>query len=98
MTIDSRVIYTAEYTCRFLPIVLLALVFNLSNLLGFTYVPTSLSSLRRALTCRYADRDAQRRWASNIASSGNLLGFGMGGLGGQLVGGMVRNSFGRLVR
>nr|ODN87532.1 cytoplasmic protein [Cryptococcus depauperatus CBS 7841] len=65
----------------FLPIVFLALVFNFSNLLGFTY----------------ADRDAQRRWASGVASSGNLLGFGFGGIGGQLVGGMVKNSLGRML-
>jgi hypothetical protein len=61
-----------------LPIVLLALVFNLSNVVGFTY----------------ADRDAQRRWASKNAS---LLG-NFGGLGGQLAAGMVRNSVGRLFR
>ncbi|KAK6905949.1 hypothetical protein I203_106784 [Kwoniella mangroviensis CBS 8507] len=69
-----------KFNVSFLPIVLLALVFNLSNLLGFTY----------------ADRDAQRRWANGIASSGNLMGFGFGGIGGQLVGGMVKNSLGRV--
>ena len=61
---------------------LLALVFNLSNLLGFTY----------------ADRDAQKRWANSAFSSGNILGFGFGGIGGQLVGGMVKNSLGRVLR
>ena len=71
-----------KFNVSFLPIVLLALVFNVSNLLGFTY----------------ADRDAQRRWASAAAGSGNLLGFGVGGFGGQLVGGMVRNSIGRVFR
>ncbi|WVW82560.1 hypothetical protein I302_104571 [Kwoniella bestiolae CBS 10118] len=69
-----------KFNVSFLPIVLLALVFNLSNLLGFTY----------------ADRDAQQRWASGIASSGNILGFGFGGIGGQLVGGVVKNSLGRV--
>ncbi|KAK8866147.1 hypothetical protein IAR55_001298 [Kwoniella newhampshirensis] len=70
-----------KFNISFLPIVILALVFNLSNVLGFTY----------------ADRDAQRRWASGVASSGNLLGFGFGGIGGQLVGGMVKNSLGRVL-
>ena len=32
-----------------------------------------------------------RHWASSVAASGNLLGFGFGGIGGQLVGGIVRN-------
>lgn len=68
-------------TFSFLPIVLLALVFNLSNVLGFTY----------------ADRDAQRRWASSIASNGNVLGFGFGGIGGQLVGGALRSGLGRVL-
>ncbi|WRT64379.1 uncharacterized protein IL334_001311 [Kwoniella shivajii] len=70
-----------KFNVSFLPIVLLALVFNLSNLLGFTY----------------ADRDAQKRFASGIASSGNLLGFGFGGIGGQLVGGMMKNTLGRVL-
>ncbi|WWC66169.1 uncharacterized protein I206_100070 [Kwoniella pini CBS 10737] len=70
-----------KFNVSFLPIVLLALVFNLSNLLGFTY----------------ADRDAQKRWANGIAASGNLMGFGLGGIGGQLVGGMVKNSLGRML-
>ncbi|KAK4687677.1 hypothetical protein P7C73_g2444, partial [Tremellales sp. Uapishka_1] len=49
------------------------------------------------VTCRYADRDAQTRWASSIAANGNLLGFGFGGIGGQLVGGIVRNGLGRML-
>ncbi|ODN92022.1 cytoplasmic protein [Cryptococcus wingfieldii CBS 7118] len=68
-----------KFSVSFLPIVALALVFNLSNLVGFTY----------------ADRDAQKRWASGIAS-GNLFGFGMGGIGGQLVGGAVKNTLGKV--
>ncbi|WVN89157.1 uncharacterized protein L203_104373 [Cryptococcus depauperatus CBS 7841] len=75
------IISILKFNISFLPIVFLALVFNFSNLLGFTY----------------ADRDAQRRWASGVASSGNLLGFGFGGIGGQLVGGMVKNSLGRML-
>ena len=60
---------------------LLALVFNLSNLLGFTcvcYEPTDN---------RYADRDAQRRWSNNL----------FGGIGGQLMGGVIKNSIGRVL-
>ena len=72
--------FTADQR-RFLPIVLLALVFNLSNVLGFTY----------------ADRDAQKQRANSALSSGNILGFGFGGIGGQLVGGLVRNSLGRVL-
>ncbi|ORX37352.1 Golgi apparatus membrane protein TVP23 [Kockovaella imperatae] len=75
------IVSVLKFNVSFLPIVLLALVFNLSNLLGFTY----------------ADRDQQRRWASSAMSTGNILGFGMGGIGGQLVGGMVRNSLGKML-
>ncbi|KAI5123571.1 hypothetical protein M0805_003389 [Coniferiporia weirii] len=44
----------------FLPIVILALVFNITNAVGFTY----------------ADRDAKQRWANNIAASGWGMGLG----------------------
>ncbi|KAL7420825.1 Golgi apparatus membrane protein tvp23 [Cryptotrichosporon argae] len=74
------VVSLLKFNVSFLPIVLLALVFNLSNVVGFTY----------------ADRDAQRRWASSALGSGNVLGFGVGGIGGQIVGGVVRNGLGRL--
>jgi len=70
-----------RFSVSFLPIVILALVFNLTNLLGFSY----------------ADRAAQRQWASNALSSSNLLGFGVGGIGGQLVGNMVRSSISRVL-
>jgi hypothetical protein len=33
-----------------------------------------------------------------VASNGNLLGFGVGGIGGQLVGSMVKGSIGRVFR
>lgn len=68
----------------FLPIVALALVFNFSNALGFTY----------------ADRDARRRWATNAASgfASGIPGLGgLGGLGGQLLGGAVRSGFTRML-
>lgn len=64
-------------TLRFIPIVVLAIVFNLTNAIGFTY----------------ADRDAKQRW-SNAAG-----GWGMGsvgGLGGKLLAGAVKNQVGKL--
>jgi len=44
----------------FIPIVILALVFNIANAVGFTY----------------ADRDAKQRWANSVVSSGWGLGLG----------------------
>ncbi|OAV96554.1 hypothetical protein PTTG_00998 [Puccinia triticina 1-1 BBBD Race 1] len=58
-----------KFNLSFLPIVVLALVFNLTNTIGFTY----------------ADRDSKRKWANELGSSGinGLLGqFGGGLLGG----------------
>lgn len=68
--------------CRYLPIVALALVFNLSNVLGFTY----------------ADRDAKQRWANSAMGSSFGLGSigGLGGqlVGGAMRSGLGR-VFGR---
>lgn len=44
---------TIPSNISFLPIVLLALVFNVTNVVGFTY----------------ADRDSKRKWASGMAAS-----------------------------
>lgn len=81
----SRASYTgvAAHTdgVSFLPIVVLALVFNVTNLVGFSY----------------ADRAAQKQWATGAMANANLLGFGAGGIGGQLVGSMVRSSLGRML-
>ncbi|KAL5535439.1 TVP23 [Sanghuangporus sanghuang] len=92
--IDSRMFWVAIYTFpvlwlvllfisilklnTFLPIVLLALIFNVTNAIGFTY----------------ADRDAKQRWASSMAASG--WNFGLGSIGGQLIGSAVKNSVGRV--
>ncbi|KAI0651784.1 DUF846-domain-containing protein [Trametes meyenii] len=93
--IDSKMFWIAVYTfpllwlallivsflkfnLSFVPIVVLALVFNVTNAIGFTY----------------ADRDAKQKWANNLASSG--WGMGMGGLGGQILTGVVKNSVGRV--
>lgn len=91
--IDSRLFWTALYVfpalwlglffvsllkfnLSFIPIVVLALVFNVTNVIGFTY----------------ADRDSKKRWAQNIVSSS----WSMGGLGGQMLTGVVKNSVGRV--
>ncbi|KAI0639335.1 DUF846-domain-containing protein [Trametes polyzona] len=93
--IDSKMFWIAVYTfpllwlallivsflkfnLSFVPIVVLALVFNVTNAIGFTY----------------ADRDAKQKWANNLASSGWNM--GMGGLGGQILTGVVKNSVGRV--
>ncbi|KAF8633987.1 hypothetical protein AX15_001163 [Amanita polypyramis BW_CC] len=49
-----------KFNISFIPIVALALVFNITNVVGFTY----------------ADRDAKQRWASNVVGSSWSLGFG----------------------
>ncbi|CCO27395.1 Golgi apparatus membrane protein TVP23 [Rhizoctonia solani AG-1 IB] len=92
--IDSKMFWTALYVfpvlwvllfivsllkfnISFVPIVGLALVFNITNVIGFTY----------------ADRDAKQRWASSVAADGWNM--GLGGLGGRILEGAVRNSVGR---
>ncbi|KAI1797815.1 DUF846-domain-containing protein [Ganoderma leucocontextum] len=67
-----------KFNLSFVPIVVLALVFNITNAIGFTY----------------ADRDAKQKWANNLASSGWSM--GMGGIGGQILTGVVKNSVGRV--
>ncbi|KAJ7224500.1 Golgi apparatus membrane protein TVP23 [Mycena pura] len=49
-----------RFKLEFVPIVVLALVFNVTNAIGFTY----------------ADRDAKQRWANSVVSSGWNLGLG----------------------
>lgn len=81
---------------RFLPIVAIAIVFNYSNAIGFTYAwdrwISYLSSMSFWVELTFRDQDAKRRWA-NSATSGL---FSFGGLGGQLLGGMVKNSVSRV--
>ncbi|TFY56406.1 hypothetical protein EVG20_g8935 [Dentipellis fragilis] len=67
-----------KFNLSFVPIVVLALIFNITNAIGFTY----------------ADRDAKQRWARNAASAGWNM--GMGGFGGQILTGVVKNSVGRV--
>lgn len=67
-----------KFNISFALIVVLALVFNLTNAIGFTY----------------ADRDSKQKWASNLALSG--WGMGVGGIGGQILSGVVKNSVGRV--
>ncbi|KAJ7880273.1 Golgi apparatus membrane protein TVP23 [Mycena olivaceomarginata] len=49
-----------RFKLTFVPIVVLALVFNVTNAVGFTY----------------ADRDAKQRWANSVVGSGWSLGLG----------------------
>lgn len=63
---------------RFIPIVILALIFNVTNCIGFSY----------------ADRDAKQRWASGVASAGWNM--GLGGFGGSIMTGVMKNSVGRV--
>jgi len=49
-----------RFKLEFVPIVVLALVFNVTNAIGFTY----------------ADRDAKQRWANSVVTSGWNLGLG----------------------
>jgi len=71
------IVSTIRFNIAFLPIVFLALVFSITNAIGFTY----------------ADRDAKQRWAASVALGGWNM--GLGGLGGQIIGGVVKNSVGR---
>ncbi|CAE6533574.1 unnamed protein product [Rhizoctonia solani] len=61
-----------KFNISFVPIVALALVFNITNVIGFSY----------------ADRDAKQRWASSVAADGWNMGLGgIGGriLGGAVM-------------
>lgn len=92
--VDSKMFWIALYTfpalwlallivsilklsASFIPIVMLALVFNVSNAVGFTY----------------ADRDAKQKWANQLSS-----GWSIGGLGGQVLAGVVKNSVGKVFK
>lgn len=76
---------------------MLALVFNVTNVVGFTYAFVLLF-LRFSLNLTpftyffSSDRDAKKRWANNVVSSN----WSMGGLGGQMLTGVVKNSVGRV--
>lgn len=72
------VVSILRFNISFMPIVILALVFNITNAAGFTY----------------ADREAKRRWADRVAGSGWNM--GVGGLGGKILSGVVKNSVGRM--
>ncbi|KPV78145.1 uncharacterized protein RHOBADRAFT_50653 [Rhodotorula graminis WP1] len=72
-----------KFNISFLPIVMLALVFNVTNTIGYTYGAPGLSlSL---------DRDAKRRWATGMAAQG-MLGQ-MGGIGGSLLSGIATTAY-----
>ncbi|KAG8869030.1 Golgi apparatus membrane protein tvp23 [Tulasnella sp. 331] len=67
-----------KFNISFLPIVGLAIVFNVTNVIGFTY----------------ADRDSKQRWVGSVA--GGSWNSGLGGLGGQILGGVVRSGVSRV--
>ncbi|KAK4706139.1 hypothetical protein P7C70_g78, partial [Phenoliferia sp. Uapishka_3] len=69
-----------KFNVSFLPIVMLALVFNVTNTVGYTY----------------ADRDAKRRWATGMAAGGMLgsLGGVGGSLIGSMAQGAFSKMFG----
>lgn len=46
------------------------------------------------LMCYISDRDAKQRWANSVASAGWNL--GMGGIGGTIMSGVMKNSVGRV--
>jgi hypothetical protein len=48
--------------------------------------------IRLTLSRHVSDRDAKKRWAQNVVSSN----WSMGGLGGQMLTGVVKNSVGRV--
>jgi hypothetical protein len=81
---------------RFIPIVILALIFNVTNVIGFTYAFVFLLPHRSCQTDASvsSDRDAKQRWASQVVSSGWSL--GLGGIGGQILTGAVQKGVGRL--
>ncbi|GAA5898146.1 hypothetical protein JCM8208_000164 [Rhodotorula glutinis] len=69
-----------KFNISFLPIVMLALVFNVTNTIGYTYGAPPLT-----------DRDAKRRWATGMAAQG-MLGQ-MGGIGGSLLSGIASTAY-----
>ena len=75
---------------------MLALVFNVTNVVGFTYACAFFAYLMifpqsHSFHYLYSDRDAKKRWANNVSSN-----WSMGGLGGQMLTGVVKNSVGRV--
>ncbi|KAA1100626.1 Golgi apparatus membrane protein tvp23 [Puccinia graminis f. sp. tritici] len=93
-----------KFNLSFLPIVILALVFNLTNTIGFTYAVESpehthsnpfQSSTHSFDTPpkTYQDRDSKRKWANELGSSGiNGL---LGQFGGGLLGGLTKVGIGK---
>ncbi|GAA5850431.1 hypothetical protein JCM5353_002719 [Sporobolomyces roseus] len=74
-----------KFNLSFLPIVMLALVFNLTNTVGYTYEKRKLTKLDSF------DRDAKRRSATGMAANG-MLG-SMGGFGGSIVTGLATTAY-----
>ena len=76
---------------------LLALVFNVTNVIGFTYAcasPYVRNKFSTLTLLAFRDRDAKQKWAKGAASSGWNM--GMGGIGGQIITGVMKNSVGKV--
>lgn len=82
--------------------VVLALVFNATNAVGFTCAspltpPPPAAGNDELITLVYdgtdADRDAKKRWATGIASQS----FGFGGIGSSLVSGLGKAALGKVI-
>lgn len=85
-----------KFNISFIPIVILALVFNMTNTVGYTYavrLPPRVAVHKTKLPLSQ-DSDAKKRWASGIAASG-MLGQ-MGGLSGKIVGGLIQGGVGKM--
>lgn len=52
----------------------------------------SISYAYSSISLLSSDRDAKKRWANNVVSSN----WSVGGLGGQMLTGVVKNSVGRV--
>ncbi|GAA5837212.1 hypothetical protein JCM9279_005618 [Rhodotorula babjevae] len=76
-----------KFNISFLPIVMLALVFNVTNTIGYTRGRSRLTLGARPSQ----DRDAKRRWATGMAAQG-MLGQ-MGGIGGSLLSGIASTAY-----
>ncbi|KAK7058794.1 Golgi apparatus membrane protein tvp23 [Paramarasmius palmivorus] len=91
--VDSRMFWIAIYT---FPLLWTALLLVSLIKLGFTYVPIVILALifnfTNAIGFTYADRDAKQRWANQVVGGG----WGLGGIGGQLITGAVQKSVGRI--
>lgn len=88
-----------------MPVVILAIILNASNILGFTYADRGkfgsqvLWKLHRMLNI--PTKDARRKWSQGIAAQSAMGGiFGgdglLGGVATKMAGGLVRGGLGKV--